>query len=101
MIGVALDENADDVRPFADGITFPVLLDRDHLLAELYAVSNVPTVIWIDADQIAKMYDGVDDDDTQLLAKLIRCFDSYHRVTTTEKDKTIRRWKLSMKLGAR
>lgn len=27
-----------------------MLLDRDHLLAELYAISNVPTVVWIDAD---------------------------------------------------
>jgi hypothetical protein len=50
VIAVALDESADDVREFAEGITFPVLLDRDHLLAELYAVSNVPTVVWIDAD---------------------------------------------------
>ena len=50
MIAVALDESADDVREWAEGITFPVLLDRDHLLADLYAVSNVPTVVWIDAD---------------------------------------------------
>jgi hypothetical protein len=38
------------VRKWAEGISFPVLVDRDHLLAELYAVSNVPTVVWIDAD---------------------------------------------------
>jgi hypothetical protein len=50
VIAVALDESADDVREFADGIGFPVLLDRDHVLAELYAISNVPTVVWIDAD---------------------------------------------------
>ncbi len=25
-----------------------MLLDRDHLLSELYAISNVPTVVWID-----------------------------------------------------
>ena len=50
VIGVALDESADDVRPLTEGISFPVLLDRDHVLAELYAVSNVPTVVWIDED---------------------------------------------------
>jgi len=43
------------VREFADGITYPVLLDREHLLSDIYAVSNVPTVLWIDEnDRIAR-----------------------------------------------
>ncbi len=33
-----------------DGITYPVLLDKDHVVTELYAISNVPTVILIDGD---------------------------------------------------
>ena len=28
----------------------PVLYDPHHLLTELYAISNVPTVVWIDED---------------------------------------------------
>ena len=47
---MALDDDAADVEPFVEGITFPVLLDRDHLLSELYAISNVPTVVWIDEE---------------------------------------------------
>ena len=48
VIAVAIDQSADDVRPFADGLTMPVLYDPHHLLTELYAISNVPTVVWID-----------------------------------------------------
>jgi hypothetical protein len=43
-----LDNAVEDVRPWAEGITYPVLIDPDHVLTELYAISNVPTVIWID-----------------------------------------------------
>jgi hypothetical protein len=52
---VALDESPDDVREFAAGITMPVLIDPEHVLTELYAISNVPTVIWIvEQDRIVR-----------------------------------------------
>ena len=50
MIAVAIDEDVEKVREFMDGITYPVLMDADHLLTELYAISNVPTVLLIDED---------------------------------------------------
>lgn len=52
MIGIAIDEAASDVQPWVDGVTFPVLLDREHLLTDLYAISNVPTVLWIDEHDV-------------------------------------------------
>jgi peroxiredoxin len=48
VIAVAIDNSPEDVRPFTEGITLPVLYDPQHLLTELYAISNVPTVVWID-----------------------------------------------------
>ena len=59
MIAVALDESPDDVRPFTEGISYPVLIDPEHLLSELYAISNVPTVIWIDEDNRIVRPNGV------------------------------------------
>ena len=50
VICVALDQDPEEVRPFVDGIRLPVLYDPHHLLAELYAISNVPTVVWVDEE---------------------------------------------------
>ncbi len=49
-ITVALDQCADDPRPFIEGAkaTHPSLIDTEHRLAELYHIVNVPTIIWID-----------------------------------------------------
>lgn len=48
VIAVAFDQTAGAVAPFATGVTIPVLFDPAHLLSELYAITNVPTVVWID-----------------------------------------------------
>ena len=48
MIAVALDEDPEKIRPHADGITYPILLDREHLVGELFGITNIPTVVWID-----------------------------------------------------
>ena len=49
-ITVALDQCADDPRPFIEGAapTHPSLIDTEHRLAELYHIVNVPTILWID-----------------------------------------------------
>ena len=48
VVAVAIDEDLEAVQELAKDTTYPVLMDKDHLLTELYAISNVPTVIWID-----------------------------------------------------
>ncbi|HBZ72118.1 MAG TPA: thioredoxin family protein [Deltaproteobacteria bacterium] len=47
---MALDRNADDPRPYIERArpTHPSLIDSEHVLADLYHIINVPTVIWID-----------------------------------------------------
>ena len=46
---MALDR-AEDARPFIERAnpTHPSLIDSDHRVAELYHISNVPTLLWID-----------------------------------------------------
>lgn len=47
---MALDQSADDARPFIEAAApeHPSLIDTEHLVADLYAIVNVPTLIWID-----------------------------------------------------
>jgi tetratricopeptide (TPR) repeat protein len=51
VIAVALDD-AQGARPWIEGArpTYPCLLDREHHLADLYGLVNVPQAVWIDED---------------------------------------------------
>ena len=50
VVTVALDKTADDARPWIEAAAprHPALIDTRHVLADLYNVVNVPTVVWID-----------------------------------------------------
>lgn len=50
VITVALDKSADDARPWIEAArpTHPSLIDTAHVVADLYNMVNVPTVVWID-----------------------------------------------------
>ncbi len=50
VITVALDKSPDDARPWIDVAkpSHPSLVDTKHVLADLYNIVNVPTVLWID-----------------------------------------------------
>ncbi len=50
IIAVAMDSRADAARPWIEAAapTYPALIDRDHSLAELYNMVNVPQAVWID-----------------------------------------------------
>jgi len=50
VIAVALDKSAEDARPWIEKAapTYPVLIDTQHVLPDLYNIVNVPTALWID-----------------------------------------------------
>jgi hypothetical protein len=50
VIAVAMDSRPGDPLPWIEAAkpTYPCLIDRDHRLAELYHMVNVPQAVWID-----------------------------------------------------
>jgi len=67
VLAVALDRSADDVRPFAEAAaaTYPILVDSEHVVADLYRIINVPTGLWIDErGRIVRPNDAVFGNDT-------------------------------------
>ncbi len=58
---VALDRCADDPREFIERAapTHPSVIDTEHLVADLYHIVNVPTIIWIDEQgSVCRPHDG-------------------------------------------
>jgi hypothetical protein len=50
ILSVAMDSREGDPRPWIEAAkpTYSVLIDREHRLAELYGIVNVPQAVWID-----------------------------------------------------
>jgi hypothetical protein len=50
VLSVAMDSREGDALPWIEAgkPTYPVLIDREHRLAELYGIVNVPQAVWID-----------------------------------------------------
>jgi hypothetical protein len=50
VVTVALDKSPDDARPWIEAArpSHPSLIDTGHVLADLFNIVNVPTVLWID-----------------------------------------------------
>ena len=50
VVAVALDSRPADPLPWIEAAkpTYPCLIDRDHRLADLYGMVNVPQAVWID-----------------------------------------------------
>ena len=52
VITIALDKHADEARPWIELAKpqHPSLIDTKHLVADLFNMVNVPTILWIDED---------------------------------------------------
>ncbi len=50
VISIALDRNAEDPREWIEAARpmHPSLIDTQHVVADLYNMVNVPTIVWID-----------------------------------------------------
>lgn len=81
---MAIDENVEKVREFMDGITYPVLMDSEHLLTELYAISNVPSILLIDENDTIVQ--------PNWNAYATNTFKEYTGIESAEHVEAIRRW---------
>lgn len=50
VVTVAIDEDAEAVRPWAEGAGLPVAVDRDHRLSDVFGIVNVPSTVWLDEE---------------------------------------------------
>jgi thiol-disulfide isomerase/thioredoxin len=84
IVAVAIDEELDAVRPWAEAVDIPVVVDREGKLAEAYGIINVPTSVWIDADDQVVLPPVIAPGDDQ--------FKEFTQIDSTQHHEALRRW---------
>ena len=84
IVAVALDEELDAVRPWAEAVDLPVVVDREGKLAEAYGIINVPTSVWIDAADEVVLPPVIAPGDDQ--------FKDFTQIDSTKHHEALRRW---------
>ena len=88
IVSVALDDSAEAAKEWVDAAdpspTFPVLVDREHLLGELFGITNVPSVVWIDENDHIVRAPVIAPGDDQ--------FKDFTNIDSTVHHEQLRRW---------
>jgi thiol-disulfide isomerase/thioredoxin len=50
VVTVAIDEDREAVRPWAENAGVPVAVDAEHRLSDIFGIVNVPSTVWLDEE---------------------------------------------------
>jgi peroxiredoxin len=86
LFSVALDHDPEDSRPWieAAGPSYPVAVDPAHVTAERYGITNVPSVVWVDEDDVIVKPPTIAPGDDQ--------FVEFTRIESERHHEALRRW---------
>ena len=84
VVTVALDEDAEAVRPWAQGADLPVAIDLEHRLSDLFGIVNVPATVWLDEDGRVAKAPTIAPGDDQFL--------EFTKVDAEQHHEALRRW---------
>jgi peroxiredoxin len=86
LFSVALDHDPEQSRPWIEAgrPSYPVAVDTAHVTAERYAITNVPSVVWVDEDDNIVKPPTIAPGDDQFLA--------FTRIESEQHHEALRRW---------
>ena len=86
LFSVALDHDPEDSRPWIEAAapSYPVAVDTAHVTAERYGITNVPSVVWVDEDDIIVKPPTIAPGDDQ--------FVEFTKIESERHHEALRRW---------